>query len=244
MTAEPPLRLILDSVSCHVYFFGDLSSYDKTPLFIMPSGENADDLMEYQHKRLDPYILSGKMPPHAMAVFETKNWNDDLSLWPAHALGKGQPDFGGFAQKTLEWIQESLIPAVISLVPPLRDSPKGLMGYSLGGLFAVWAVCRIPAFAVCASCSGSLWYEGFVDYLERHGPAAPCSLYISLGEKEEKARNPRLAMVGEAARQTVALFKASAMAREVELAWHPGGHGSAADERLTVALEWMKNVCH
>ena len=234
--------IALDEMIVKIHFFGDVSSCSEAPLFVLPYAGDSDDLMEGQHMRIDPVIASDEMPPHVVAVFETKNWNDDLSPWPAPAIRKGEADFAGLAHKTLAWILDRLIPKVESLVPATRRGAKGIFGYSMAGLFALWAMGQTAVFSICASCSGSLWYEGFYEYATENEPLAPCSIYLSLGEGEERTKNKYFSRVGDATRRTAALLEASTMCEKVSLVWHPGGHIGAVGERLAAAHIWMKKV--
>ena len=59
---------------------------------------------------------------------------------------------------------------------------RGIAGYSLAGLFAVYALYRTDVFARAASVSGSLWFPGFREYVFSHTPLCrPDCVYFSLG---------------------------------------------------------------
>lgn len=229
----------IDKIYCNIHLYGTITSESNVPLFIMPVTGDMDELIEEQHMHLDPLIKSGELPPYVLVTFEVKNWNDDLSPWPAPAIERKQPKFGGCSAKTLRRIQDELIPEVTVHLPNVKNGPKGLIGYSMAGMFALWAMCQTDIFSVFASCSGSLWYDGFCDYIINHAPVSECFVYISLGEREELSRNPRFAKVGSSTRKIVSFLKASAMCKEAELVWHPGGHGGSVGERLAAAQLWM-----
>ena len=125
---DRPIPVALDDRTYQIHFFGVPSSDGKTPLIIMPVAGEADETIEGQHMRLDPLITSGQAAPHVLVVFQTKNWDDDLTPWPAKGIGRGQPDFGGLASQTLCWLTQRLIPDVLSHVPPLQESKLGLLG--------------------------------------------------------------------------------------------------------------------
>lgn len=72
----------------------------------------------------------------------------------------------------------------------------GLVGYSLAGLFSLYAATRTPLFARIASVSGSMWYWGFADYLYDNPPlSTPDCVYLSLGDREGLAKDALLATV-------------------------------------------------
>ena len=234
------IPISLNDINCNIHFFGSISSGSNVPLFIMPIAGEVSDLIEGQHMRLDPIIESDEVSSHILVTFEVKNWNDDLSPWPAPAIGRNQNDFGGFSAKTLYWIQDGLIPKVTSYVPNVQNGHKGLLGYSMAGMFALWTMSQTDIFTVYASCSGSLWYDGFCEYIERTTPLSICSIYISLGEREEFSRNPWFAKVGDATRKTASLLKTLPICQEIQLVWNPGGHLGRVGERLAAAQLWMK----
>ena len=73
-----------------------------------------------------------------------------------------------------------------------------IAGYSLAGLFALYATYQCDEFDLVASMSGSLWYPGFRDHVLSHSTRKnPERVYISLGDAEARTRNPVLKTVQE-----------------------------------------------
>lgn len=62
-----------------------------------------------------------------------------------------------------------------------------ISGYSLAGLFSLYAMHELDLDGAI-SVSGSLWKEGWLDYLKEH-PIYHKKIYLSLGSKEHKTRN-------------------------------------------------------
>ena len=153
------------------------------------------------------------------------DWNRDLSPWPAPpAFGK-EP-FGGNAEATLG--------EILALCP--ADGRLCVIGgYSLAGLFALWAACRTDRFAAVAAASPSVWFPGFTGWLRETGMHSS-AVYLSLGDREEKARNPVLASVGDAVRETEAILKAQG--KNCVLEWNPGNHFRDGDLRTARAFAW------
>ncbi len=236
------MQFYLDDVSCDIHYFGGIGDKTNVTLFIMPVVCEVPDLIEGQHMRLDS-IIEAEARPHVLVTFITRNWNDDLSPWAAPALRRDEEDFKGRAQETLDWIENNLIPSVEARVPSVRNGDKGLLGYSMAGLFALWAATKTDTFNILCSCSGSLWYDGFVEYFTSNTPQATCSVYLSLGDKEELARNRYFAKVGNATRQIAAHLKTLPMVKETTLVWNPGQHTGTVGERLAKAQLWMRSVC-
>ena len=99
----------------------------------------------------------------------------------------------------------------------------GIAGYSLAGLFAVYAMYRTDVFDRIASMSGSLWFPDFKEYCMAHEiKRKPDKLYISLGDKECKTKQPLLKTVQENTEALVAYYKELDMDVTWEL--NPGNH--------------------
>ena len=65
-------------------------------------------------------------------------------------------------------------------------------GYSMAGLFSLWAAYQTDAFAGVAAASPSIWFPDFLQYMKEHDIRTE-SVYLSLGDREEKTRNPVMA---------------------------------------------------
>ncbi len=154
------------------------------------------------------------------------DWNRDLSPWKAPAVF-GRKDFGGRAADTL---------AEILNLCGNRTRDYYLGGYSLAGLFALWAAGQTDAFSGIAAASPSVWFPGFTEYLAAHPPRSP-RVYLSLGDREEKTRNPVMAAVGDRIRTTEALLRAKGI--DCILEWNEGNHFRDADRRTAKAFSWV-----
>ena len=160
-----------------------------------------------------------------------EDWNRDLSPWPAEKVFRQGEDFAGKAPEYLPIWQETLLPAVeeeLGAAPAFR----AVAGYSLAGLFALYAAVETGLFHGAASVSGSLWFDGWVDDLRsRPLPAALKTVYLSVGAKEKKARNPRMAAVEDCTRAAAEHLRGCGAAVRFEL--NPGGHFNEPAARLT-----------
>ena len=59
----------------------------------------------------------------------------------------------------------------------------------MAGLFSLWAAYQTDAFAGVAAASPSIWFPDFLQDMKEHGIRTE-SVYLSLGDREEKTRNP------------------------------------------------------
>ena len=91
-------------------------------------------------------------------------------------------------------------------------------------------------FAGIAAVSPSVWFPGFAEYTVSHFPKAEY-IYLSLGEKEEKVRNPVLAAVGGRIRELHGLLQARGISCCLE--WNEGNHFRDADLRTAKAFAWV-----
>ena len=163
-----------------------------------------------------------------LIAFRVSDWNRDLSPWKASAVFGGE-DFGGRAADTLREIMKYC-----------EDRTKAyyIGGYSLAGLFALWAAYQTDLFRGAAAASPSLWFPGFSDYMQEHRIMAR-HIYLSLGNREEKTRNPVLAAVGDRIREAHGLLREQQT--DCMLEWNEGNHFRDPDLRTAKAFLWIMN---
>lgn len=179
--------------------------------------------------------LTGKQD-FCMKAVRTDRWNIDLSPWPAPAVF-GKEDFGESAPETIAYLQNEIISGCrLSGTPPKRII---LGGYSLAGLFALWAGCRTDVFSGIAAASPSVWFPGFTDYLRENRMHAD-AVYLSLGDREERTRNPVMAQVGNAIRTCFQLLKETGT--DCTLEWNKGNHFRDSDYRTAKAFAWVMSI--
>ena len=165
---------------------------------------------------------------HLLAV-KTNNWFSDLTPWSAPAVF-GDLDFGDGAQETLNRILEMT-------GKPGKQYVIG--GYSLAGLFALWAACQTDRFIGVAAASPSVWYPDFAEYLCSN-PAQTKSVYLSLGDREEKTRNPIMATVGDRIRKIFSHMETQGIPCCLE--WNEGNHFRDPDIRTAKAFAWVMKM--
>lgn len=165
------------------------------------------------------------------------DWQHDMVPWDSPALNAQDAPFTGGADSYLHLLGEQIIPAVENLLPQ-PPSWRGLVGYSLAGLFTLYALYRSDYFSCAASVSGSLWFPGLSDYISAHQlRRRPKRLYFSLGEKEHLSRNPSLQAVRRCTEQIAAWYRRQGIT--VKLEFNPGNHFQQAPERIAAAIEYL-----
>ena len=71
---------------------------------------------------------------------------------------------------------------------------------------------KCDAFDRVASISGSLWFPDFKEYVMEHTlPKRPDKLYLSLGDREARTRNPYLKTVRENTETIVRHYRESGL---------------------------------
>ena len=106
--------------------------------------------------------------PFVHVAVPIRRWNDELTPWPAPPVF-GKTPFGAGAQATLNLITHDVVPAVCRQLHLNADLPVIIGGYSLAGLFALWAAYQAP-FAAAVAASPSVWYERWLEYSASHNP--------------------------------------------------------------------------
>lgn len=191
-------------------------------------------------KKLKEYLdLSLEKRPYNLIAFEAKDWNSDFSPWKASAVF-GKEDFSGKAPETLKWLTEICIPQVEEKEKSDKRT-RFIAGYSLAGLFALWAFYKADIFKGAVSCSGSLWYPGFLSYVKEKKAPENSLVYLSLGTKEEKTKNPVMAAVGDITREIATLLEEKTEIEDTVLEWNPGGHFKEPLERMGKGIAWLLN---
>ncbi|MGB4659932.1 MAG: alpha/beta hydrolase-fold protein [Mobilitalea sp.] len=199
------------------------------PLILLLSGDFEEENFAEIREMLTPQIEKGNCQSFLIAGFGPIDWDRDYSPW--YLERSKERIFGGKADEMIDFMNNTLLPELQK-----KFSLNGEVypvGYSLGGLAAIYAHCKI-GFNGCGSCSGALWFPGWTDYVQEHLPSG--KVYLSLGGKEEKTKDTLMCQVGTATQQTKEL---SAQSAEVIYVKEPGGHFKEVPQRIGRAILWL-----
>ena len=169
------------------------------------------------------------------AAIPVESWNDALSPWEAPAVW-GKQGFGGNAAATLRFLTEQVIPTLKQQVRLPENVKIILGGYSLAGLFALWASTQTKLFYGVAAASPSVWFPGWMEFEQQHQIQAQ-RVYLSLGDKEEHTKNTVMAAVGDNIRALHSQL--TERSTDCILEWNRGGHFKDADLRTAKAFQWV-----
>ena len=161
------------------------------------------------------------------------DWNRDLSPWKAEKVFRGA-DFTGNAPEHLKELRKHLNETEESLGYPVTR--RTIAGYSLAGLFALWSAGVTDSFDSVVSASGSLWFDGFTEFLGANRIHAD-AVYLSLGDAEHKAKNPRMARVEDCTRECCEILTEHGIPCIFEK--NSGGHFTDPAGRLARGIRWI-----
>ena len=168
------------------------------------------------------------------AAIPVESWNDALSPWKSPAVW-GKQGFGGKAAETRRFLMEQVIP-ILKQQLRLPENVKIILGgYSLAGLFALWASTQTDLFYGVAAASPSVWFPGWMEFEQQHLIQAQ-HIYLSLGDKEERTKNAVMAAVGDNIRTLHS--RLAERGADCTLEWNSGGHFKNADLRTAKAFQW------
>lgn len=179
------------------------------------------------------HSLDENQPFHTLC-FHDLNWDEDLSPWPHEPIVQKDDHFTGNAPEFLKTVEKA-VEWARTIVGP--NTYTILSGYSMGGLFSLYAPYNSTQFDAIVCASGSVWYPGFYDYATTHTmKGVPRSIYLSLGRKESQTRNPYLSQTGLFMEKLQKFYKEIHIPCVLE--WNPGNHFVNADLRLAKGILW------
>ncbi|MBQ1896950.1 MAG: esterase [Lachnospiraceae bacterium] len=198
---------------------------DADIILIQPSGDHEQETLENEAGLIRE--LSGT--DFRFIGYMVKEWNRDLSPWKAPAVF-GNEDFGDGAADTLSGILK---------LCTHKDKKYFLGGYSLAGLFSLWAACQTDSFAGIAAASPSVWFPGFNDYVQKNDIRTE-GVYLSLGDREEMTKNAVMRTVGDRIRECHSLLSTRNIPCILE--WNRGGHFKEPDIRTARAFAQLLHL--
>ena len=209
-----------------------LSAEERAPIIYL------NTFADEGQKVFDAAQASGGQPFTLVAI-SALDWNHDMVPWDSPPAFKNADPCTGGADDYLQLLTEEIIPTAekkIAGVPCWR----GIAGYSLAGLFALYSIYQTDVFSRVGSMSGSLWFSGMKEYIFSHEPRCrPDHMYFSLGDKASKTRNPVLKSVQQNTEEIRTFYHSKGI--DTVLQMNPGNHYNHAAERTAAGIVWMLN---
>ena len=161
-----------------------------------------------------------------LLVISKLEWNAELSPWEIPSISKYEPPFTGGAPQYLEWLLNEALPKAKSLIEGTATKIY-IAGYSMAGLFALYALYACDAFDRAACMSSSFWYPDFKEYVATHEmKRAP--------EKEAKTKHAILKTVQENTEAIVDYLKTRKI--DVTFETNEGNHFKNIDWRIAKGI--------
>lgn len=187
------------------------------PLFLCHVGPEAEALFAEVFR-----FLPKDGPRFALCAVTDVSRDRDYTPWQSSCLPERV--FSGGADAYLNFVRSSLAPWAERATP---SCARYHLGYSLGGLCALYALTREEGLSGAASVSGALWYPGFVRFFQENRPDAP--VYCSLGRAESRTRNPAMCAGAQCAQEIAAR-------PGDRFEWTNGNHFFEIPQRIALAV--------
>lgn len=219
----------------NIIFLNEETEY----ILIQPVDEN--DIKELDLEM--EYIVANIDKKVSLFAFEIKDWNSELTPWEMPLIfGKG--NFGTGAKDTLDWIQKDLISQIEKefFANNEKKIKYILGGYSLAGLFSLWAGYQENNFVAINASSPSVWYKDWISYISKNNPISNI-VYLSLGNKEEKTKNQIMSKVKENIEIQFDKLNKNENIKNTILEWNEGNHFKDTGLRTAKGFVWcLKNI--
>ena len=218
-------NFLIDNKSC-IGYITDAAKY----LLIQPVDGHDIEVLDNEVAKIQDNIDK----QFSLIAFKIEDWNSELSPWEAPPAF-GNKSFGSGAKDTLEFIESRFIPTVKEKYNLDNDIKFILGGYSLAGLFSLWSAYKSNIFSGIAAASPSVWFNGWEGFMNNNTPLSN-TIYLSLGDTEEKTKNKVMSAVGDNIRKQEELLKNDKIKTILE--WNKGGHFNDSDLRVAKAFVW------
>ena len=204
-------------------------------ILIQPMDENDISVLDNEVKHIEENTDRN----FSLVAFKIEDWNSELTPWEMPLL-RGKGNFGDGAAGTLEFIKNDLIPSLSEYINVENKEIKYILGgYSLAGLFSLWSGYQTDIFEGRAAVSPSVWYKGWIEYVEAEKPLSE-KIYLSLGDTEEKTKHQILSKIGENIRKQHEILEKLGNVKTV-LEWNEGNHFKNPDIRTAKGFLWVMN---
>lgn len=203
---------------------GDLKA--STFLMYLVDESNPEDYEQIYQKISNEFQL-------CMIAVSIHDWQGELSPWAAPAIF-GKYDFAGNASLLLSELESFWM--WFEKDNQIETNQLYLCGYSLAGLFSLWASSQTNLFKKIAAVSPSVWYLNFVEYMQQN-PIQTREVYMSLGDKEANAKNKVMATVKTCFDAVIQILQKQDVILTYE--YNPGNHFQDVELRMTKGIQQL-----
>lgn len=239
------MKIIKETVKAHEVFIYVAPHHERDvalPILYMLDGLEVEKIWDKIIEPLEEKVLKGEMKPFIAVGIYAKERQNEYTPWKQEGIAPRFVAFGGNAKEYLAFLTEELMPYIEENYRVDKEN-IGLMGYSLGGLFAIYTAFTEATFTKIASVSGSSWYPNLTQFVQTSQLAnKEVKLYMSSGENEGAGKTN---ILKDAALCTHAIMKS--LEEKVKSPEHfttyfdQGGHHNYLVERYQRAIQWFCN---
>lgn len=184
-------------------------------------------------------LLALGCPDFSLVAISKLKWDHDMTPWYMGPISKHDTPCTGGANDYLKLLLNEIMPEAEKALPG-APAWRGIAGYSLAGLFAIYALYQTTVFSRAASMSGSFWFEGFTEFVRsREMKSKPNCMYFSLGDKESATDNPILNVVQHNTQEIETLYQKKGI--DTTFVLNKGNHYQACNQRTAAGICWMLN---
>lgn len=188
-------------------------------------------------KEIFQYLQNSDCPDFTLVAISNLEWEHDMVPWDIPSISEKTPPCIGGADAYLNMLLDEILPKAETFIPG-RPLWRGIAGYSLAGLFAVYAIYQTNTFSRVASISGSLWFPGIKEYIfSREPEKRPDCIYFSLGDRECHTQNPFLQSVQESTEEISIFYQKKGISTAFQL--NPGNHFKNSVKRTVSGIQWI-----
>lgn len=160
-----------------------------------------------------------------------------MTPWRCPSLSKEDIEYKGNADNYILELTETIIPKIEK---NLKYKPLyyGIVGYSLGGLFAIYSLYKTNIFKRIVTGSGSFWYPDFIKFIKNNDLInIPEKIYISLGDKEKYSKKEILSTVQDNTEEIFKFYQSKGLNIFFEL--NEGGHFKDNYLRIAKGIKYI-----
>ena len=193
----------------------------------------------HEGEKVFQQLQASNCPDFTLVEISNLEWNHNMAPWSIPPIFENSTTCSGGANDYIKLLLEKIIPQAEKKISG-KPAWRGIAGYSLAGLFAIYTIYQTDVFSHIASMSGSLWFPGIKEYIFSNAvKIKPNHLYFSLGDRECKTRNKFLKCVQQNTEEIVQFYKDQGIDTIFQM--NPGNHYKNSVERSAAGIIWLLN---